>query len=73
MIHTRRLCVTALCVLLCAVAGSAVRYDDHEMTDRFNITLGGFHQRDVRTTLQINAKTPQGDVLGYGSQRTVGL
>jgi len=63
---TRGLCATALCVVLCAVCGAVTRaqdrYDDHELTDRFYITMGGFQQRDVTTTLQINAKTPQGGI-----------
>jgi hypothetical protein len=33
-------------------------YDDHELTDRFYITVGGFRQNDIRTTFQLNAKVP---------------
>jgi hypothetical protein len=36
------------------------RYDDHEALDRFYITIGGFQQDQMRTTVQISAKTPAG-------------
>jgi hypothetical protein len=37
-------------------------YDDHHPDDRFYIRLGGFQQSEIRTTLRLDAKTPQGAV-----------
>ena len=67
--------VIALSVALCVAAGPAAaqdRYDDHELTDRFYITLGGYSQSDLRTTLRIDAKSPgraivAGAVIGLES------
>ena len=38
------------------------RYDDHELTDRFYIRLGGFKQTQMRTTIRLDAKTPAGGI-----------
>ena len=40
-------------------------YDDHELTDRFYITLGGYSQDDLRTSLRIDALA--GGVGGAGA------
>jgi hypothetical protein len=45
-------------------------YDDHELTDRFYITIGGFNRSDLRTTLRLDAKSPQ---AGLGLGAVVGL
>ena len=37
-------------------------FDDHEMEDRFYITIGGFEQDEMRTTIRVDAKTPQGGI-----------
>jgi hypothetical protein len=53
----------ALFVALWALAGPAAaqkRYDDSELTDRLYITLGGYSQTDLRTTIRVDASTPQG-------------
>ena len=39
------------------------RYDEHESTDRFYITLGGFSRAAIRTTIRVDAKTPLGGIL----------
>ena len=58
---TRFACAMAICfVALPAVAQE--RYDKHELTDRFYITLGGFTQDEIRSTLRLNAKTPSGGI-----------
>lgn len=51
----------------CLVLGAAIAparaqklYDDHEMKDRFYVTIGGFSQDDIRTTLRVDARTPAG-------------
>ena len=57
------LLVVAIAVALCAVSGpvwAQKSYDDHELTDRFYIRIGGFRQSDIRTSLSLGAKTPQG-------------
>ena len=54
-----------ICVALCAGSGSAWaqnRYDDHELTDRFYFSLGGFSQTDIRTTIRVDAKSPSGAI-----------
>jgi hypothetical protein len=38
------------------------RYDDHELTDRFYITAGGFSQTDLRTTIRLDAKSQSGGI-----------
>ena len=58
-------------LLLAILAGSGTAwaqksYDDHDHTDRFYITLGGFSQTDLRTTIRIDAKTPSG-AIGAGT------
>ena len=66
------LAITALAALLVAIAPAWAQtktHDDHEMTDRFYIRLGGFQQTDLRTTLRLDAKTPQGG-LAIGSRQT---
>lgn len=52
----------AVLLFLAIFAGSGAawaqnRYDDSEMEDRFYITLGGFAQTDIRTTLRLDAKS----------------
>ena len=67
-VHKTLLAVVA-CAAICAGTGSALaqnRYDDHELTDRFLITLGGYSQTDIRTTIRIDAKTPEG-AIGAGT------
>ncbi len=63
--RSRTLLAIALSVALCVAAEPAwsqERYDEHELTDRFYITLGGFSQTEIRTTLRLDAKTPQGGI-----------
>jgi len=38
------------------------RYDESELTDRFYISLGGYSQNDIKTTLRLDAKTPSGAI-----------
>ena len=50
----------ALCLAFCAVASPAWAqglFDDHELEDRFYVTIGGFSRDDIRTTMQVNAKS----------------
>lgn len=53
-----------VCFLLMCSAVSPARaqklFDDHELRDRFYITIGGFGQTEMRTTVRVDAKTPQG-------------
>jgi len=61
----RILLTIVLFALICAGSGSVWaqnRYDDHEMEDRFYITLGAFAQTEMRTTIRIDAKTPGGAI-----------
>ena len=61
----RALFAIVVSAVICAGSGSAWaqnRYDDHELTDRFYITLGGFSQTDIRTTIRIDAKSPDGAI-----------
>jgi hypothetical protein len=54
-----------LSVALCVAAGpvgAQDRYDDHELTDRFYVTVGGYSQSDLRTTIRIDAKSPDGAI-----------
>jgi len=54
-----------VCAAICAGSGpvwAQNRYDDHESTDRFYITLGGYSQTDIRTTIRIDAKSPDGAI-----------
>ena len=46
------------------------RYDDSELEDRFYITLGGFAQTEIRTTLRIDAKSAGG---GIAAGTVIGL
>jgi hypothetical protein len=60
-----RVFATAVCLALCAAASPAWAqklFDDHEIQDRFYITIGGFQQDDIRTTLRVDAKTPSGGI-----------
>jgi hypothetical protein len=69
----RALFAIVVCAAICAGSGSAWaqnRYDDHELTDRFYITLGGFSQTDIRTTIRIDAKSPDGAI---GAGTVIGL
>ena len=64
----RVLLVVAISVAILSFSGptwAQKSYDDHEMKDRFYITIGGFNQTDLRTTLRLDAKTPQG--IGAGA------
>ena len=61
----KTLLAVLICAAICAGSGSTwaqERYDDHELKDRFYITLGGFSQTDLRTTIRIDAKSPQGAI-----------
>lgn len=61
--RTSRVFAVACCVAVCAAASPAWAqklFDDHELEDRFYITIGGFEQDEIRTTFRLNAKTPQG-------------
>jgi len=61
----RVICAAVLLAVICAAFGPAHaqdRYDDHELTDRFYITAGGYSQTDIRTTIRIDAKTSDGAV-----------
>jgi len=52
-------------VTMCAGAGpvwAQDRYDDHESKDRFYITIGGFSQTDLRTTIRLDAKSQTGGI-----------
>ena len=69
----RALLALVLFAVLCVAARPAraqERYDDHELTDRFYITLGGYTQDDLRTTIRIDAKTPGG---GIAAGAVIGL
>ena len=49
-----------------AVGGPAAaqnRYDGHKLEDRFYITLGGFWQFDMRSSVRLDAKVPGGNVI----------
>ena len=61
----RALLAFVLFAVLCVAARPAraqERYDDHEVTDRGDITLGGYTQDDLRTTIRIDAKSPVGGI-----------
>ncbi len=65
--RSRTLLAIALSVALCAAAGPAwsqERYDEHELTDRFYITLGGFSQSEIRTTFRLDVESQGGITLG---------
>ena len=65
MSSSARRFLLVICVALCVGSGSAWaqnRYDDHELTDRFYFSLGGFSQTDIRTTIRIDAKSPSGAI-----------
>lgn len=53
-----------LAALLSAPVMAQKSYDDHELTDRFYITIGGFQQDDIRTTFRLDAKSGTGIGLG---------
>ncbi len=40
---------------LAAPVQAQERYDDREPREKFQIQVGGYHQRDIKTTLRINA------------------
>ena len=55
----------AFCLVACASASATWAqqlYDDRELDDRFYITIGGFSRDDIRTTMQVNAKSESGAV-----------
>jgi hypothetical protein len=58
--------VVIACWLTLGVAVSPVwaqkLFDDHEIEDRFYITIGGFEQDEIRTTIRLDAKTPEGGI-----------
>ena len=65
MNSSARKVLLVICVALCVGSGSAWaqnRYDDHELTDRYYFTLGGFSQTDIRTTIRVDAKSPSGAI-----------
>jgi hypothetical protein len=69
MKRVRIFLVIAISMALLSVCGpvwAQKSYDDHEMKDRFYITIGGFNQTDLRTTLRLDAKSPQAG-LGLGT------
>jgi hypothetical protein len=51
----------ALCVSAGSV-GAQNRYDESEMDDRLYLTLGGFRQDDLKTTLRVDAKNADGGI-----------
>lgn len=73
MKRVRVLIVLAISVALLSVCGpvwAQKSYDDHEMNDRFYITVGGFSRDDLRTTLRLDAKSPE---AGLGLGAVIGL
>jgi hypothetical protein len=73
MKRVRVLVVLAISIALLSVCGpvwAQKSYDDHEMKDRFYITVGGFNRTDLRTTLRLDAKSPQ---AGLGLGAVIGL
>lgn len=69
MQRVRIVLVLAISMALLSVCGpvwAQKSYDDHEMKDRFYITLGGFNRTDLRTTLRLDAKSPRAG-LGLGT------
>ena len=73
MKRVRVLLVFAISVALLSVCGpvwAQKSYDDHEMKDRFYITIGGFNRTDLRTTLRLDAKSPE---AGLGLGAVIGL
>jgi hypothetical protein len=65
MKQSRKLWLVACIAVIIASVGQTwaqKSYDDHKPEDRFYIRLGGFEQTDIRTTLNLGAKTPQGGV-----------
>jgi hypothetical protein len=69
MNRKRVLLIVAISIALLAVSApvwAQKSYDDHEATDRFYITIGGFNRTDLRTTLRLDAKTPQAGI-GLGT------
>jgi len=75
MQRVKILLVLAISMALLSVCGpvwAQKTYDDHEMKDRFYITIGGFNRTDLRTTLRLDAKSPQaglslGAIIGLES------
>ena len=65
MTKAARVLGLAFCLAVCAAASATTwaqeLYDDHEL-DRFYVTIGGFSRDDIRTTMQVNAKSPSGAV-----------
>ena len=66
--------IRVLVILLCsgiwgttAAVWAQKTHDDQELTDRFYITAGGFGKTDIRTTLRLDAKSPQAG-LGLGDR-----
>ena len=69
MNRMRFLLTIALSVALLSICGpvwAQKSYDDHEPRDRFYITVGGYEQTDLRTTLRLQANSPQAG-LGLGA------
>ena len=63
ILETRMLPAIAFSMAICVATWPALaqeRYDEHELADRFYITLGGFSQNEVRTTLRLDARTAEG-------------
>jgi hypothetical protein len=62
---TRGVFAIACFLVTCAAVSPAWAqklFDDHEMEDRFYITIGGFQQDEMRTTVRVDAKTPEGGI-----------
>jgi hypothetical protein len=73
MKRVKSLLVIAISFALLSVCGpvwAQKSYDDHEPRDRFYITIGGFQRTDLRTTLRLDAKSPQ---AGLGLGAVIGL
>jgi hypothetical protein len=60
-----RIFAAACGLIACAAVSPAEAqklFDDHEIEDRFYITIGGFEQDEIRTTIRVDAKTPEGGI-----------
>jgi len=73
MSRARLLIIIAISFALLSVCGpvwAQKSYDDHEPRDRFYITVGGFKRTDLRTTIRLDAKSPE---AGLGLGAVIGL
>ena len=65
MNRARKMFALACGLAICAAVSPAWAqklFDDHEIEDRFYITIGGFEQDEMRTTIRVDAKTAQGGI-----------